>query len=201
MPAPNNQQKRGNANTDAAKDTERLVFMRADQKDRKDSNYLSIANKKFMHYNDEVLVPFIRAIREALGWKKGQPVPECLKAVSWSDGDIGQLQTLIFEAREALDEAEMICRNKHSAAATGTQQPCDLSPVFRLLKQLQLRSTAKDDVACGLAERIDKIFSTYLREKGLNLDGNPRKKRDLLLAKRENVSVSPGFESLGLRVN
>mmetsp|Transcript_11132 Transcript_11132/g.23782 ORF Transcript_11132/g.23782 Transcript_11132/m.23782 type:complete len:92 (+) Transcript_11132:1069-1344(+) len=91
-----------------------------------------------MHYNDMVLLPFIRAIREALGLKKGQPIPDCLKCVSWSDGDIGQLQTLLFEAREALDDAEKIYRNKHSAVATGTQQPCDLSPVVRLLKHLQM---------------------------------------------------------------
>ena len=94
-----------------------------------------------------MLLPFIRSIREKLGWKNGQPVPESLKACSWFDGDIGQLQTMLFESREALDDVEKICRNKHSAAATGTQQPCDLSPIFRLLKEMQKRVTAKDDVA------------------------------------------------------
>ncbi|KAL7536826.1 LOW QUALITY PROTEIN: hypothetical protein ACHAXR_007426 [Thalassiosira sp. AJA248-18] len=163
-----------------------LVFLRADKKDKSDNNDdnrdkdLSIANKKFMQYNDDVLLPFIRAIREKLGWKKGQTVPDSLKAVSWFDGDIGQLQTMLFEAREALDLAEQICRNKHSAAATGTQQPCDLSPVFRLLKQLQKKATAKDDTACGLANDIDALFSIHLRSLGLNLDGNRRKKKALI---------------------
>eukprot|EP00985_Skeletonema_marinoi_P012818 scaffold6265_cov120-Skeletonema_marinoi.AAC.10 len=95
-----------------------LVFLRADRKNNtkeQEEAVLSIANKKFMHYNDKVLLPFIRSIREKLGWKKGQQIPDYLKACSWFDGDIGQLQTMIDEAREALDEAEKICRNKHSA--------------------------------------------------------------------------------------
>jgi hypothetical protein len=164
-----------------------LAFMRSDQKETEEDTEkanLSIANKKFMHYNDDVLLPFIKSIREKLGektgWKVGQPVPEWLTACSWFDGDIGQLQTMLFEAREALDDAERIIRNKHSAAATGTQQPCDLSPVFRLLKQLQLKSTAKDYVDVGLIDDIHNLFAVQLRKDGLNLGGNPRKKKALI---------------------
>ena len=40
--------------------------------------------------------------------------------------------------------------------------------------------TARDDNACDLAEDIDKLFAVHLREKGLNLDGNRRKKRALI---------------------
>ena len=76
-----------------------LVFLRADQKNNAQDPELSIANKKFIHYNDEVLLPFIRSIRKQLGWlfdpESDVPVPEYLKAVSWFDGDIGQLQTMI----------------------------------------------------------------------------------------------------------
>ena len=101
-----------------------------------------------------------------------------MKCVSWFDGDIGQLQTMIYEAREALDEAERIVRNKHSAASTGTQQPCDLSPVFQLIKAMQGRTTAKDSVAVGLRDTLDQFFSDYLSVKGLNLDY--RKKKALI---------------------
>ena len=87
---------------------------------------------------------------------------------------------MCFEARQAMDETERICRNKHSAAATGTQQPCDLSPVFRLLRHLQNNSTAVDDNTRGLAQTIDNLFAVLLRRKGLNLDGNRRKKRALI---------------------
>ena len=160
-----------------------LVFLRADKKgSNEDDNApsLSIANKKFIHYNDDVLMPFIREIRKTFDWKPGQDVSECLKAVSWFNGDIGQLQTMCFEARQAMDETERICRNKHSAAATGTQQPCDLSPVFRLLRHLQNNSTAVGDNTRGLAQTIDNLFAVLLRRKGLNLNGNRRKKRALI---------------------
>jgi len=160
-----------------------LVFLRADKRENQvneDKVKLSIANKKFIHYNDEVLLPYICALHEKLGWKKGQPIPDALKACSWFDGDIGQLQTMLFEAREALDDAEKICRNKHSASSTGRQQPCDLSPVFKLIKQLQRKCTAKNDLACGLVQSVNDLFSYHLRAKGLNLDSNPRKKIALI---------------------
>ena len=120
------------------------------QKPSKDDNRIYLeeggSNKKFIHYNDEVLLPFIRSIRKQLGWffdpESDVPVPEYLKAVSWFDGDIGQLQTMIDEARQSLDEAEKIIRNKHTAATTAHTQPCDLSPVFRLMKKFQLNNSA-----------------------------------------------------------
>ena len=158
-----------------------LVFLRADRKEscgEQNDAFLSIGNKKIIHYNDTVLLPFIRAVRENLGWKPGQPVPEYMKASSWFDGDIGQLQTMLYEAREALDTAERICRNKHSAAATGTQQPCDLAPVFRILKLLQSKTTAKNDRAVGLAQTLEDLFANALRDGGLTL--NPRKKKALI---------------------
>ena len=114
------------------------------------------------------------------GWVPGQPVPEWLEAILWSDGDIAQLQTFLFEAREALDEAERIVRNKHTASSTGTQQPCDLSPVFRLIKAVQARLSGKDTMKKQFIDMIDELFDKQLKEKGLNLDGNPRKKRALI---------------------
>jgi len=160
-----------------------LVFLRADKKKSSadgDAPGLSIANKKFMHYNDDVLLPFIQSIREEFGWKPGQEIPEWLTAVSWFDGDIPQLQTMLYEAREALDVTESIIRNKHAAAATGTQQPCDLSPVFRLLKFIQKRLTATEDTCIGLKNILYNLFKFNLRARGLNLDGNPRKKKALI---------------------
>ena len=40
--------------------------------------------------------------------------------------------------------------------------------------------TAKGDSACGLADDISLLFATVLREKGLNLNGNYRKKNALI---------------------
>lgn len=157
-----------------------LVFLRADKKENgeKETDWMSIANKKFIHYNDDVLLPFIQSIRKKLGCIPGQPVPEWAKCCSWFDGDIGQLQTMLYETRESLDKAERIIRNKHSAAATGTQQPCDLSPVFRLLKAMQARVTMKDEVAVGLRDDIEELFAIHLAQKGLKL--GYRKKKALV---------------------
>ena len=87
---------------------------------------------------------------------------------------------MLYEAREALNTAQRIIRNKHAAAATGTQQPCDLLPVFRLMKFLQRRITAKNDQLVGLKKTVHDLFAYTLRAKGLNLDGNPRKKNALI---------------------
>ena len=87
---------------------------------------------------------------------------------------------MVYAAREALDVGESIIRNKHAAAATGTQQPCDLTPVFRLLKYTQKRTTAKDDTCVGLRNILYNLFKFDLRARGLNLDGNPRKKKALV---------------------
>ena len=146
----------------------------------KGTTMLSIGNKKFMDYNDNVLLPFIAALRKKLGLIDGQEIPEWMTAISWFDGDITQLQTMLFESRAALDLAEKIVRNKHAAGATGTQQTCDLSPVFWLLKKLELTTTADDDRAVGLSQTIDELFAVTLRNLGLNLDGNPKKKRALM---------------------
>jgi hypothetical protein len=84
---------------------------------------------------------------------------------------------MIFEAREALDDAERIIHNKHPAVATGTQH---LSPVFRLLKQIVSKYTAKNKVADGLGNEIVQLFVGTLCKAGSNLDGNPRKKKTLI---------------------
>jgi hypothetical protein len=162
-----------------------LVFLRADKKEptargETSTGHLSIANKKFIHYNDDILLPFIKSVREAFGWEAGQQVPEWMTSISWFDGDIPQLQTMLYEAREAVDVTDRVIRNKHAAAATGTQQPCDLSPIFRLLKFMQKRTTAKNVVAVGLGKVIHDLFAFQLRAKGLNLDRNPRKKKALI---------------------
>ena len=79
-----------------------LVFLRADKKEptargETSKENLSIANKRFIHYNDDILLPFIKSVREAFGWEPGQQVPEWMTALSWFDGDIPQLQTMLYE--------------------------------------------------------------------------------------------------------
>ena len=160
-----------------------IYFLRADgkgSKNEREEATLRIANKKFMTYNDDILLPFIRQVRTLFGWKPGQPIPDWLEAISWSDGDIAQLQTLVFDARQALDDVERIVRNKHTAGATGTQQPCDLSPVFKLIKDCQKRMTGKNTMSKQLIDVVYNLFDGELKQRGLSLDGNPRKKKALI---------------------
>lgn len=127
-----------------------------------------------------MLLPCIAAIRKKLGLKEGQDIPEWMTTISGFDRDIPQLQTMLFDARAALAVAEKIICNKHAAASMGTQQPADLSPVFRLLKALELKLTSDYDKAVGLAQTIDERFAVTLRALGLNLDGNAKKKKALI---------------------
>ena len=103
-----------------------------------------------------------------------------MTTVSWFDGDIPQLHTMLFMACEALENTKCILWNKKSASLTGTQQPCDLSTVFHLLKALQERTIAWNDTEIGLAETIRNLFAFQLRANGLNLDRNPLKKKILI---------------------
>ena len=77
--------------------------------------------------------------------------------MSWCDGDIGQLQIMLFESQEAKDETERNCRNKHSAAATGTHQPADLALIFQILRQMASSVMAKGDGAEGLVDTIQTL--------------------------------------------
>ena len=113
-----------------------------------------------------------------LGWNPSQPITKWTTSISLFDGDNPQIQNMLFEAHEELDNAECIIRNKHLASSMGTQQPCDLSPVFRLLKVLQTRTTSWNDTTVGLAETVHDLFEFQLRAGGLNLDSNPLKKKD-----------------------
>ena len=70
------------------------------------------------------------------------------------------------------------------------QQPCNLSPVFRILKMLQSKTTTRHDRAIGLAQVLKSLFANDLRSCGLNL--NPRKQRaliDFLCCLPENLDV------------
>ena len=136
-------------------------------------------SKKSFTIND-VYLPWIRELRKQLGWVEDQPVPENLKVVSWCDGDIGQLQTMLFESLEAKDETKRNCQNKHSAAATGTQQPADLALIFQVVRQMASSVMAKGDSAVAWSITILTLCSTTLRKQGLNLDGNGQKKKGLI---------------------
>ena len=71
------------------------------------------------------------------GYIPGSEVPEKLTAVSWQDGDHGQLAAVTNETSLNEYARVRIIANKHNAARSGVEQPADGADVFMLLKQQQ----------------------------------------------------------------
>ena len=85
--------------------------------------------RNFSFYREHILKPFVFKVREELyGWVKGTPIPDELTAACWVDGASVQLGAIIGEHQQIQDEQDKIVSNKHSAARTAVEQPCNLSP-------------------------------------------------------------------------
>ena len=75
--------------------------------------------RNFPFYRKEVLLPCIALVRENIyGLKKGDPVPDALTAVSWSDGAAVQFNTIADERQQEMDSELKILSNKQSASRT-----------------------------------------------------------------------------------
>lgn len=76
-----------------------------DKKDRAPTKYgptLSIANTKYIHYNDDVLLPFILSVCIAFRRKPKQPIPDLMTVISSFDGGIPQLEPMLCNICEAI---------------------------------------------------------------------------------------------------
>lgn len=158
------------------------------------------------YYQDNVLLPMIKRIRQLRGWEEGAIVPDEDAAVSWCDGEQSQIGVLTSESLLSVHEENKISDNKHAASASGTQQPGDLAPLFRHLRKIELSTTART----ATEVRVKKDLSALLGD--LQANGTlilSRIKREAvcdfmaclpsMLAKaatpRDNIA---GFESSGL---
>jgi hypothetical protein len=109
----------------------------------------------YSFYRNKVLLPFVAQVRTAyFGHEPGTPVPEELRAAVYCDGANLQLKAITNPEQQLLDKELKICDGKQAGGATGTQQPCDLSPVFRLLKQMEKQSKSEDMMPCVQLRRI-----------------------------------------------
>ncbi len=134
--------------------------------------------KRTKYYRQNILIPYIRAMRKVCdGWNEGEPVPDELHAVSWCDGDISNLKTVIDAEGLKFEAEENITSNKHSAAKSAGEQPCDLSKVFLYLKRTQKQVTI-DTYAVSWYIR-DRIHAA-LKEHSHELNLRERKLRTLL---------------------
>jgi len=92
------------------------------------------------------------------GLQPGEAVPAGLTAMSWLDGARDQLAAIITELTQEAEAIMKVVTNKHHAAATGTQQPCDLASIFRLLNTLEKRGCIPAGTSMALRARLASSF-------------------------------------------
>ena len=93
---------------------------------------------RYNYYCDNILLPFVQQSRmEFGGWEYGTPIPHNLKAVSWCDGDLAQIENIVSTDSLNKYKENMICANKQNAARSGVEQAADLTRTFKIMKRLQ----------------------------------------------------------------
>ena len=91
--------------------------------------------KRYKAYRDKILIPIVQQIRKDFhGWTDRDHIPSDLSAVSWSDGDLAQIENIINEELLAIYQANLITDCKQNPQQTGTEQLADLTKIF-LIKQ------------------------------------------------------------------
>lgn len=87
----------------------------------------------FAKYVDKIFIPHVEQLRVDLGFDPGtnERIPDDLFVVSWSDGGFPQMKNTSSEETVNKFQQLQIISNKHNAAWSGTEQPCDLASLFR----------------------------------------------------------------------
>jgi hypothetical protein len=92
-----------------------------------------------------VFLPFVRQSRTWFDkWVPNTPIPDELSSVSWCDGDLAQIATIVEEDTMSIYSTEKICVNKQNAARSGTEQAADLTTTFKMLHKLQRKVSLAD---------------------------------------------------------
>ena len=98
--------------------------------------------KRYQTYRDNALLPFINKTRSEFGeWVEGSPIPEDLRAISWCDGDLAQIENVVSDESLQIYSMNMICANKQNAARSGVEQAADLTKTFKIMHKLQSEIT------------------------------------------------------------
>ena len=101
-----------------------------------------MTKKRYQTYQDNMLLPFIsKTWSEFGGWVEGSPIPEDLRAVSWCDGDLAQIDNIVSNKSLQIYSTNTICANKQSAVRSGVEQPADLTKTFKIMHKLQSEVT------------------------------------------------------------
>ena len=77
-----------------------------------------------------------------------------------------QLNAIVNREQQETDENTKIATNKHSAARTAVEQPCDVSPCFMSFRKIANHVARGSMPTVGLVVTIEKIFAN-LKERGV----------------------------------
>ena len=130
---------------------------------------------RYKIYRDNILIPFIKQTRRELhGWKDGCSIPNGLRAICWSDGDLSQIETIVDPESLEIYMNNLIMACKQNPGRTGTEQPADLALVFCLMKQLQYTFSLSDvpSEKHPMKNIITKAFEKLRKEGRLCLKTN-----------------------------
>ncbi|KAL7498904.1 hypothetical protein ACHAWT_008594 [Skeletonema menzelii] len=136
---------------------------------------------RYEYYQREVLIPFINGVRKELDdfdASAGTSIPKELTAVSWCDGDLAQIATIVSDI-ERLTE-NLIHALKQNAARSAREQAADLARVFNNLKKYIETFSAKDSAgATMMHQKIAKAMETLEKTGDLKMS-KPNHKKALL---------------------
>ena len=71
-------------------------------------------------------------------------ITEELKAVSWCDGDLSQIDNIINDTYLKIYKENNIGTNKKNAARPATEQAADLAKVFKIMPALEKKVTVSN---------------------------------------------------------
>jgi hypothetical protein len=115
-----------------------LVFVRTDSDKKADQ-------KRYSCYRNNVLLPFIQQSRAKFdGLQEDEAIKDEDQVVSWCNGDLAQIATIVSEESLATYAKNKICANKQNAAHSAVKQPADLTKCFKLFHLLQKAMTVVD---------------------------------------------------------
>jgi len=131
-----------------------VLFMRSTEKAKQ---------KRFEWYQENILVPGIndhRMTYDEFDASLNTAIPAEETAVSWCDGDIPQLNAIKSSLELFADNK--IITNKQCAASAGIRQPADLTPVFRIIRQLLPLHTVRNLLPerCPAKRKIHEAFQS-----------------------------------------
>ena len=101
---------------------------------------------RHIFYDEHVLQEFVSSIEQKNRLVSGIPkdAPRSYEdtVVSWRDGDIAQINALINSDRLKQSEKQYVTYMKQSASRSKDEQAADLSPVFKVIHQLNKKYTS-----------------------------------------------------------